>query len=400
MPRQTHQDIERNQAHDELDEFMEGLGDGTLHVKCTRLDPPLGYCGDFFVTKQNPLTLKEIKRRFGGRVFQLNSRSSNGQIKKQKTITIDDVPRREGLEILPDGTNARPDEKPESKKQEDADPLSVIMGAGLPPNVMRQVIPYLVGLGGAIPPEQPKPQTNNFELMQQQAIMDMMSAQMRQNMEFQREMQRFKRESYESEKPKNPYSDMEMIFKMMREIQGFKSELGGDGNLATEALQGTMSLVESGLTEYLALKKLQAQSEIAKGKMMQESATPLPPRQNTPQLSQPQVIKEGKDPVQIAREMGQMFRNLDGSQQQAVLDAFLNESPENSDNIENIGPNDTIEYEGEFLDATDQEILNGETNPNKDAPDHLSDGEHTPPADDDDQINRQGDTGRIEVPTH
>jgi hypothetical protein len=404
MPRETIQDKEARQASDELDELMEGLGDGTLIVKCSRLDPPLGYCGDFFVTQANPITLKEIKRRFGGRVFQLNTRSSNGKIRKQKTITIDDVPKREGIEILPDGSNAPAHGAAAPEKKEESSALETVMNAGLPPKVLKTVLPYLVGLGGILPDEQQQaPQSRyaqNIEMMQQQAMMEMMNAQMRQNMEFQREMQSFKREQANEEKPKNPFGDMEMIFKMMREIQGFKSEIGGEGNLASTALQSTIGLMENGLSEYLSLKKLQIQAEIAKGNSMAQEATALPKRSTAPQLSEPRVINEGKNPVQLASEMGQMFRQLDDATKQDVLNAFLGQGPDNSENIEESYDDDTIENEGEFLNAEDERILNGDTDPDEYEGDHVSDSQHATPVDDNHQTDRQGDPGREQVPTH
>jgi hypothetical protein len=409
MARETLQDKERRHASDELDELMDGLGDGTLTIKCTRLDPPLGYCGDFFVTQANPITLKEIKRRFGGRVFQLNTRSSNGQIKKQKTITIDDVPKREGIEILPDGSNAQPQNTAAPDKKDEPSALETVMNAGLPPKVLKTVLPYLVGLGGMLPDESQQPQQNrynqNFELMQQQAMMEMMNAQMRQNMEFQREMQKFKREQLDEEKPKNPFSDMENIFKMMREIQGFKSEIGGEGNLASTALQSTMDLMGSGLSEWLSLKKLQMQAEIAKATVTGQQATALPKRSTTPELAQPQLsepklINQGKDPVKIAQEMGQMFRELDDSTKQQVLNAFLGDATDEPENIEQTAFDDTIENEGDFLNPDDERILKGETVADEHEGDHIPDSQHAASVDDNDQTDRQRDPGGEQVSTH
>jgi hypothetical protein len=402
MPKETHQERESNAGFDELDDFMEGLGDGTITVKCTRLDPPLGYCGDFFVTKNNPLTLKEVKRRFGGRVFQLNSRSSNGQMRKQKTVSIDDVPKREGIEISPDGTPVRQNE-PEKQKTEEPDALSVVMKSGLPPNVLRQIIPYLVGLGGFPVQEERKPQQggNTFELMQQQAIMDMMNNQMRAQLEFQKDMQRQRREMEESQKPKNPYSDMEMVFKMLREIQGFKSELGGGENLAADALQSAVGLAETGLSEFLSIKKLQMQAELAKLAPAGEAPRSLPTRSAGRQLDSPRVIKQENDPVQLARQMGEMFRQLTDEERQAAMAAFLRtESLQDSENIENDYDNDTIDPEGEFLDAEDQEIMNSAGNNHQDETDHFSDGEHAAPADNHNPADRQGNNGGIATPTH
>jgi len=403
MAKETNQERESSAGFDELEEFMEGLGDGTITVKCTRLDPPLGYCGDFFVTKNNPLSLKEVKRRFGGRVFQLNSRSSNGQIRKQKTISIDDVPKREGIEILPDGSNARPNETEKQRPPEEPDPLSLIMKSGLPPNVLRQVIPYMIGMGPFPTQEDAKkPQQNNtFELMQQQAIMDMMNNQMRAQLEFQKDMQRQRQEMVESQKPKNPYSDMEMIFKMLREIQGLKSELGGGENLAADALQSAVGLAETGLSEFLSLKKLQAQAELARMTPANEPPRTLPARQPARQLDQPRVIKQEKDPVQLARQMGEMFRQLTDEQRQAAMAAFLGtESLQDSENIENDYDNDTIDTDGEYLDAEDQEIMNSAGNDNTDETDHFSDGEHAAPVDNHNPVDRQGNNGGIPTPSY
>lgn len=403
MPKETQKEREQAQGIDELDDFLADCGEGTITVRVTRLDPPMGYCGEFFVTESSPLTLRELKRRFGGRVFQLNTRSSNGQIRKQKTISIDDVPRREGFEILPDGSTMRPGETPQPKEEKEPDLLSALVQAHVPPDVMRRILPYALGYGMMPEPQQPKQekQQNAYELIQQQQIMEMMNNQLRQQMEFQREMQKLRRENDENQSPKNPYSEMEMIFKMMREIQGFKSELGGEHNLASEALASTMELAQNGLAEYLALKKLQAQGEIARNATMQQSARELPQRSPAPQLDQPRVIKQENDPVKTARDMGAMFRSLDGATQQKVLNAFLGDEPAtNPVNIENIDDSDTIENEGEFLNAEDREILNGDADPNENEADHISDSEHTAPAHDHDPVNRAGDTGGINTPTH
>jgi hypothetical protein len=158
--------------------------------------------------------------------------------------------------------------------------------------------------------------------------------------------------------------------------------------------------MENGLSEYLSLKKLQMQAEIAKGNSMAQEATALPKRSTAPQLSEPRVINEGKNPVQLASEMGQMFRQLDDATKQDVLNAFLGQGPDNSENIEESYDDDTIENEGEFLNAEDERILNGDTDPDEYEGDHVSDSQHATPVDDDHQTDRQGNPGREQGPTH
>lgn len=376
-------------AANELDEFMEEIGDGAVTVKVTRLDPPMGYCGEFHITKSNPLSLKELKRRFGGRVFQLNSRSSNGRIRKQKTVSIDDVPRREGFEILPDGSTASPHDQQNKKDDDREHPLAVFAKMGLPPHLMEQLTPWAMGY--AVPPQKENKPDQDYELMRQQNMMNMMNAQLQMQMDFQREMMQLKKDLQTENHPRNPYSDMEMIFRMMREMKGFQTEMGGGENsLATEALQGTMSLVENGLSEFLSLKKLQAQSEIAKGSFMQESKRELPQRTASPAML-PRVATEG-DPVALARQMGEMFKSLDPTTQQQALSAFFGETPDNSENIENMPYSDTIENEPDILDAEDQELLNSGADTDQIEAGHVSNGEHPAPADDNHQADRAGYT--------
>lgn len=384
------QDREKEDGANELEDFLADCGDGTVTVKVTRLDPPHGYCGEFFVTKSTPLTMQQIQKRFGGRVFQLNTRSSNGKIRKQKTVQIDDVPKREGYEILPDGSTERPND-PENPKKQNEHPLAVLAGLGIPPHIMEQLTPWALGYG--MPQQKQDKQGVDFEAIRQQSLLNMMNMQMKQSIEFQREMMALKREAETQNHPRNPYSDMEMIFKMLREMKGFQSEIGGgETNLASEALQGTMDLVSNGLSEYLALKKLQAQSEIAKGNLMQSAPRELPSRrQPAVHGTQPRALDAPKDPIDIARQMGAMFRSLDPEQQQLALNAFLGDSSENLENIENTPDYDTIlEGEDNPLDAEDQEILNG-ANPNEIEADHIQDGQYTGSADADDQADRAGD---------
>lgn len=401
----TIQDREKEDGANELEDFLADCGDGTVTVKVTRLDPPHGYCGEFFVTKSTPLTMQQIQKRFGGRVFQLNTRSSNGKIRKQKTVQIDDVPKREGYEILPDGSTERPNDPENQKAKPNEHPLAILAGMGIPPHIMEQLTPWALGYGG-IPQKKENREQVDFEAIRQQGLLNMMNMQMKQSIEFQREMMALKREAETQNHPRNPYSDMEMIFKMLREMKGFQSEIGGgETNLATEALQGTMDLVSNGLSEYLALKKLQAQSEISKGTFNQ-APRELPTRQAAAPAMQPRAIDAPTDPIQIARQMGAMFRELDPEKQQLALNAFLGESSdledlsENLENIENIPEYDTIENGANNpLDTEDMEILNGATNPNEIEADHIQDGEHTRSADADDQADRAGDSGGQPLPT-
>lgn len=383
------------EAEKELEDFFADCGEGTITVKVFRLDPNYGYSGEFYVTRDNPLKLNEIKNRFGGRVLRLVGRSSNGTFSRQKTITIDDCPKRNGLEIYPDGTVER---KPgQGPTQQEMDPWAALLKCPLPPDVMRKIAPYM--LGYPVPDENDAKKNPMLETMQQQMMMDMMNTQrqsqmemMRLSMEMQRDMMKQRTEMDSAMKPKDAFSDVNNVVKLMREMNELKSEFGGDGNpLAAKILEETAGLVDTAVSEFLSLKKMQVQAELARnGSGYEPLARELPERTSGASGNSRSHIRVADspetDPVELAGRMGRMYSTLSPDQQNRVMSEFFGAQQ----NIED-SPNDvTIDSDDEsMLTPSDQDILNGPDGDKNEITD-VPHCEHAAAADDGDHDGGQG----------
>lgn len=390
-------------AEAELEDFFKNdIGEGTITVKVHRIDPPYGYSGEFYVTSGNPLTLRELKQRFGGRVLRLIGRSSNGQFSRQMTITIDDVPRRDGLEIYPDGTV----ERPNKNSHDDRDPWSALMRCPLPPDVIKMIAPYMLGYPAPADDKDNKTtQGTPMEMMAMQMMMDFQNKQsesqlrqQRMSMEMEKDMWRWRKEMGEGEKPRDTLSGVGEMVKVMQELNKMKDMMGGPNEpLAKSVMDSVMPMAETMMGEYMQLKRMQLQMELSNSRPGGPQPAPQLQERKPKSLSVPRtqlrVVDETPDDLQMARMFGRKYRSMNAEKQQKMMNAFLHPDQ----NIEPSANNDTMVAEGdEYLDDEDREIMrHAEDDENEDG--HISDSEHAGPADDNDPDNRQGDTGGGDV---
>lgn len=357
-----------------------------------------GMAGELFASSIGSINLDEIQKKYGGTVLQLQIADDHGKIRGSKTLQIADVPRANGQPIDPNfATSGRLnsiEEIPPNRNQGgqgygynggQGQPWQQIP-PGLPPALASQVAAFYAG--GWQPPT---PKDDSADLMAKKMVLDMMNAQsqvqmdmMRANMENQREMARFRREMEDSTKPKEPLSDVQKTITLLRELNGMKSEFGGDHNPTSEIIQNTAPILETAVTELINLQKLKVQSEIARFQHEQKNAPPLTAR--TPHLSTrqspgpelagapvPKAIAPGgeiaADPVSIARQMGALYRSLSPEQQGAVLNAFINGDEEENEEEETETGSILFADESELLhnneepilDEEDRRVLNGES---------------------------------------
>lgn len=398
-------------AEAELEDFFnDDIGEGTITVKVHRIDPPYGYSGEFYVTAGNPLTLKELKNRFGGRVLRLNGRSSNGKFSKQKTITIDDVPRREGMEIYADGTVERPNKGGSS---DDRDPWAALMRCPLPPDVIKTVAPYMLGYPAPKDDEKTahSPQGTPMEMMAMQMMIDFQNKQsesqlrqQRMSMEMEKDMYRWKREMDESEKPKDTLSGVGEMVKVMQELNKMKDMMGGEAEpIAKSIVDNVMPMAETMMSEYMQLKKMQLQMELSAHSGGRQEPPEL--QQRVPTRTLPAAADRGalqvvddepEDELALARKMGALYRSRSPERQQEMMHAFMHPDQ----NVVPGSENDTMgDGEEDFLDDEDRDIMSSDddTGDNSDENSDVSDGQHAGSAHDNDPHNRQGHTGGGDV---
>lgn len=399
-----------------LEQILSEL-DTNATVKVHRTDPEWasGYCGQFYIAQGKNLTTEEIKNRFGGRVLQLTIHGPNGKYVKRQTIVIDDIPRREGQPVQRDGTLMDTSGK---KGDHRTHPLEQIFGLGLPPHLTRQISNYYLG---ADYQSDEKQHSNGFSDMfgavqMQKMMMDMMNqsntAQM-QMMQSQFEMQKSimnaRRDFEESAKPKDPLGDVNNIIRVVRELNGIKSELGGaPEGLTGQILENTMPMVETLLTEYMSYMKLKAQAELQRPVQNNVLPPPALPQRQVDNVSKQIAEKHGSEskpnPGELARHMAQMYVGLSPVEKQAVnlefLKALNETSPDNVDTMENNVDHmencDNMEQDTintEYLDQSDLELLtNGGVDNNQNASGDIQNSEHTGTAKKDDTPYREGNS--------
>jgi hypothetical protein len=388
-------------------------------VKVYRLEPEYcdGYVGQYNMGANRELSLEEIKNRFGGSKFELVVYNpGKGGILKRRQIQIDDFPKREGKIINRDGTTQ---DVNTAGSPMSSHPMEKIMTLGLPPHLQRQVAAFYLGTPEQSPEMQPQSHNNaTADLMMQKMIMEMMTQSsraqmemMQQQMEMRQSMLKFQRDMEESAKPKNPLGDMDNMIKVIRELNGFKNELGGNENqsVAAQLVESMVPLVEGGLTEFFSFKKIQAQADLARNSRIQSDRPELPARQirsATPSLP---VVS---DPIAQAKQMGLLYRNMSEQEQNAIMQAFLqsvednggipvdttiNDDLEPDQNIEMSLESDKMELESVLSDE-DRAILHGKQNHIEAG--NISNREHAGTAKTDYPTDRAGDTQGIPVSAH
>lgn len=394
----------------EIDEIFTEIPKDYM-IKVHRQEPEWcsGYLGTVHFDPERPFSIDKLKEQFGGGLFTLRIVDESHKYRGQKTIRIADVPKENYQEIDADfltigGAQRRAAGRSGDKGSGGGFGFPGFNMPGLPPDVQRRVMRwYLLGEEG----ESKKSEKANTtaELMQQKMMMEMMQAQSQHQMAMQRHQLEYERELEKMRKsrdPQEPLSDVQQTIALLRELNGMKSEFGGSENVATEIIGQTAPILETALTELIALQKLKVQGEIAKAKGNQPPPRPLPARATTarpaprpsppqqrqtgqdntggghpvspPPISQP-VNGSGRNPLQIAKEMGEIYRRMDDAQQQALMMAFIGDSEEtdvddeeyiddeqqtgnnNSDTVMSTTDTDTA---ADLLDPEDRAVLESE----------------------------------------
>lgn len=439
----------------ELDEIFTEIPKDFM-IKVHRQEPEwcAGYLGTIHFEPDKPFSIDKLKEKFGGGLFTLRIVDEQHKYRGQKTVRIADVPKDGYQELEPDflsmtGAQRRSAARGGAKDNPQAfGPFGggFAMPPGIPPEMQRKLMRwYLMGDEG----EKKTDKSTTAELMQQKMVMDMMQAQSNHQMQMQRfqlEYQRELEKMSRSREPQEPLSDVQQTIALLRELNGMKTEFGGSEHVATEIVSQTAPILETALTELIALQKLKVQSEIAKAKGAQPAARPLPARaappsrqvpppqkqnvQYTPPVGQtvsPPTVSQplngtGRNPLQIAREMGAIYRRMGDDDQQAILAAFMGEEihqshEEDIDDVEQKGNNisDTVmsdeaaETDSDLLDPEDRAVLESDDSDDLDDLDDgdesddetgdLSHGVDTGTTEDDDPPDRAGDTLGSSLPT-
>jgi len=391
------------QERDDLDSIFGDLTTAYT-VKVYRNDPDWcsGFLGEFHVGVGRSLSIQEVKNRFGGRVFDLRVYSGvRGGIAKRTTIVIDDVPRRDGLEINRDGTTKQkePANTPKETIESSADPFEEIFSLNASPQLKRKLLMMQMGINGFAQPEQPKQDHNERlkgEMQLQQMMMEMQNQarqssmqMMQQQFEMNKTMMQTRRELEDSATKPNPLNDVDKMIALVSKINGIKGELGGGHeSLAGQVLEQTVPLIESAMMEFLSYKKLVAQNELKKSTFQQRPPqVDLPPRLP---VATPQAAP-GNSPKEMAAQMAKMYAGLSPQEQSEVMQTFmgyLEEPSESNEIIETNVSNDIIEDENEMLSDEDKALLNGN---NENEAGNFSNIEYTGTTEDDDPPDRSSD---------
>jgi hypothetical protein len=419
-------------------------------IKVHRKEPEWcsGYLGTIHFDPERPFNIDKLKEKFGGGLFTLQIVDESHKYRGQKTIRIADVPKENYQELDADfltmgGAQRRAASRGGNK---DANPFPMLGGMGMnmpgvPVEVQRKLMRwYLLGDEGDKKTEKAN---TAAEIMQQKLMMEMMQAQSQHQMAMQRHQLEYERELEKMRKsrdPKEPLGDVQQTIALLRELNGMKTEFGGSEHVATEIIGQTAPILETALTELLALQKLKVQNEIAKAKGAQQAARPLPPRQPPPRampprpsppppkqteqhttrgghpVSPPPITQplngSGRNPLDIAREMGAIYRNMGDEEQQALLLAFIGDSQQtdvendisvDEEQEERNNNSDTVMSDSnsdasDLLDPEDQAVLESADETDEDSSDvdsehetdQLSDGVDTRTTEIDDPLDREG----------
>jgi len=405
----------------ELDEIFTEIPKDFM-MKVNRSEPEwcAGYLGTIHFEPDKPFSIDKLKQRFGGGLFVLRIVDEQHKYRGQKTVRIADVPKEDYQELEPDyltlnGAQRRSAQRG-GDKGNNGQGFGAMLGGmnmpGVPVEVQRKLMRWYL-LGEESDNKKDKG-TSTAEIMQQKLVMDMMQAQsshqmamQKHQLEYERELEKMRR----SRDPQEPLGDVQQTIALLRELNGMKTEFGGSEHVATEIIGQTAPILETALTELIALQKLKVQSEISKAKGNQPAARPLPPRaapprpappraapppqretvQHTPPsghpvspppISQP-LNGTGRNPLQLAAEMGRIYRNLSDEDQQAVVSAFLGNSEEtdvddqtyiddeqhkrnnNSDTVMSTTATDT---DSDLLDPEDRAVLESDDTDEADEP--------------------------------
>jgi hypothetical protein len=369
-----------------------------FQVKIYRKSPEWasGYLGEVFQTEDSPISIENLKSRFGGQILVIQVVDEKGVYRSQKTIKINDVPKVDykpvniayastGImhEVNANGTSSHPAPGTQAAGQFPGQmmPGQMMPGMmqgippGLPPKLQNQVMAHMFGF--SLPEQQEKKSDNPMDIMQQKMMMDMMSqsttnqsSQMQATMEMNRDMMRMRREWEKDSEPKvTPMESMNSTMQMLREIKSMQGEFGGGGdNVVAEITSQAIPAIESLLGEIISLKKVSMQVKAAKDNPQQLEHRELPARTQT----EPTVIVENKpDPTmeELAAKLGKTYHSLSEEKQQELINIFIAQQPEEIkeendkndviefENNSNVEHNEEIPPADDILDDEDKELL-------------------------------------------
>jgi len=408
---------------DEIEDLLQELP-SNYRVTVDRVEPEwcAGYCGKFFVSTASRVSLEEIKRRFGGHVFRVKIYNESGQLSKQRMISIDEVPRREGKTINRDGTTDEPKPEPKEKTQQISDHVGDIMSSNLPAQLKRQMIAMFSGFpmynppAPAAPPEKdPKEQLQVYQMINDmmQSNRDSQAKMARANMELLEAVFDLKMKTAQASAPADPLNQLNQTIELVRAMNGVKSELqpATEESLASQLIGGSLPMVHDAISEYIRLKKATVQAELQKNIAMQSSRPPIEKRINSnPDASRVIGAGENIDPVTRAREMARLFKSLSPENQADAMGTFFSELEKDEtaleheqNKIENIAPVEKFDRmeEMEVLDSDDRATLNHARggNGNTVKTGHVPHRERAGTAENDDPLNRPGNPERFSIPS-
>ena len=390
-------------------------------IQIYRMEPDWckGLIGKLTIDSDTPIDLDYIARRYGGTKLQIRVVDGNGKWRTSKVVEISDVPKKDFNPVSPDfatPTGVRNElfkqsqvngtmlDNTQQQQQQQVNPwLAMFPGMGggnsnmmppMPPKVYMKMMEKMWGFD-----EEEKSKKDDMSaMMQNKIMMDVMNMsskmQMEQRSAFteqQRSLLEMRRKFEVKNEPNEPLDQVNRTLEIVKEINGIKSALGGgDGDVKTELIQQTAGLLETGLTELIDMKKMMMQAEIAKSQPKSQTAPPpiekrTPQQTNTPPSPQKNEALP-TDPIQLAKQMRDIYMGLSSEQQQAVMTAFLSEDDQDSaKNDETVENNDNsfddtptniqnINSTNDILDEEDAAVLRGESESN--ATD-IQNGEHT-----------------------
>lgn len=326
----------------ELDTILGQLPSGYL-ILVHREEPQWckGYLGKLYCDNEN-LDLDSIRDNFGGKVLSLRFVNAQGKMRGTKRVTFPDPPRRDGRVILEDEYSSRRPDVADAKSNSPGS--GGFIPPGMPPHLAAQLAAFYAGF--PLPPPAPAaPPTNPLDVMQAQQIMNLMNSQMvaqqelaRANMAHMKEMEQIRRDAEDERErrrrrqdgDKEPLGELDTAIKLIRELNGIKSELGST-DTTSAIIQNTAPIIQDAVTELIDLYKMKAQAEIAQH--TRREAPPLPPRStpavvSVPRQAEPQPKPgNGKtDPVELAKQLRQFYDGLSPNEQTEVMQAFLGQS--------------------------------------------------------------------------
>lgn len=390
-------------------------------VMIDRIEPEYchGYLGKFFIGAGTGVSMDEIKRRWGGRVFKLRIFDEKGKLAKTRTISIDEQPRREGKLIRPDGTTEDYDtKKTESNDIKKTDVFAQIINSNLPDHLKQMYLSHMTGapVFGGFQQREPEKDLHVYQL-----ISDMMSsnresqnAMAKANLELMDSIFEMKRKNMAASAPADPINQLNQTIELVRAMNGVQSELRpqGESNVTSQLIDTSIPMLQNAFSEYIQYKKAAMQLELQKNIAIQNNKPPMPHR-IAPTNDMPRISSgTASTPIDQAREMAKLFRTMSPEDQSAVMSEFFatlenenfDDDDENDDNnMENIEPGqnfDTMENI-DVLPAEDRAILNAHGGASIDheiETGHVSNGNGTGTIENNDSIDREGNSGRFEIP--